>query len=482
MALELQLDELELALMLDPDADGEKAFERACIFGALGRIDEAMHAYYDVLHRRPDHFGALNNLAVLLTDRGLRRTALQAYTLLVQRHPDSAIAHSHLASVLHAEGRSDEAVAHYERALGLDPTAASAHHGLATILSERGDEQAATRERRLGYTHRPVTFGRFRGEGEPVRLLVLGVDGEGNVPTKSFFDDRIFAIASLIVGFYDAEKELPSHDLVFNAIGDADRCALELTAANTLLARTTAPVINPPSKVLVTGRVANGDRLGALPDVIAPRFGIFPRWLLDRSNAAAALEASGFEWPLLLRAPGYHTGQHFLKVEEPGATASALASLPGSAVIAIAFLDTRSTDGAFRKYRIITVDGAIYPLHLAVSKDWKVHYFSADMVEVPEHRAEDAAFLEDPRGTIGARAYSALEQIVATLDLDYGGVDFSIDADGRVVLFEANATMIVQKPPEGAIWDYRRKPVERIIAAVQTMLRERAQGGLARRG
>jgi hypothetical protein len=474
MALELQLDELELALLVDPDA-ADKAFERACIYGALGRLDDAMHAYYDVLRRRPDHFGALNNLAVLLSERGMQRSALHAYSLLVQRHPESAIAHTHLASVLHGMGRSDEAIGHFERALVLDPTTASAHHGLATIFSERGDEQAATRERRLGYTHRPVTFGRFRGKGDPVRLLVLGVDGEGNVPTKSFFDDRIFAIASLIVGFYDAAMELPPHDLVFNAIGDADRCALELTAASTLLVRTDASVINPPSKVLVTGRVANGERLGALPDVISPRFAIFPRWLLDRTQPSAALEASGFGWPLLLRAPGFHTGQHFVKVDGPQHVAAALAPLPGNAVIAIAFLDTSNADGAFRKYRIITVDGAIYPLHLAVSNDWKVHYFSAAMAESPRHRAEDAAFLEDPRGTIGARAYSALEQIVATLDLDYGGVDFSIDPEGRVVLFEANATMIVQPPPPEPIWDYRRKPVERIIAAVQAMLRERAR-------
>ena len=139
-----------------------------------------------------------------------------------------------------------------------------------------------------------------------------------------------------------------------------------------------------------------------------------------------------------------------------------------------AFLDTRSEDGSFRKYRVITVDGKIFPLHLAVSRDWKVHYFSADMVERPEHRAEDAAFLENPRGVIGQRAYAALEKIVATLALDYGGVDFSLDAEGRVVVFEANATMIVQPPPPDAIWDYRRKPVDRIIAAVRSMLRERA--------
>ena len=470
----MQLDELELTLVLDPDAV-EKSFERACILGALGRADEAMQAYREVLHRRPDHFGALNNLAVLLLDRRSQRAALAAYRLLVRRHPESAIAHSHLATVLRDAGDADEAIEHFQRAIEIDPTTASAHHGLASIFSERGDEQAAARERRLGYTHRPVTYGRFRGEGEPVRVLLLGVESEGNVPTKSFFDNRIFAVASLLVGFYDAEKPLPPHDVIFNAIGDADRCALELTAATTLLERSDAPVINPPSTVLLTGRVANGDRLGAIPDVITPRFAIFPRWLLDRTDPAAVLEASGFSTPLLLRAPGFHTGQHFVRVERPADVTKALNALPTNAVIAIQFLDTRDAAGMFRKYRIITVDGKIYPLHLAVSSDWKVHYFSADMADNPGRRAEDAAFLEDPRGTIGERAYAALETVVQTLALDYGGVDFSIGPDGKIVLFEANATMIVQPPPAEAIWDYRRKPVERIITAVQTMLRTRAQ-------
>ena len=428
-----------------------------------------------MLRQRPDHFGALNNLAVLLTDRRSPRAALSAYRLLVQRHPQSAIAHSHLATTLHGEGHADEATEHFQRAIELDPTMASAHHGLASIFSERGDEQAAARERRLGYTHRPITFGRFRGEGEPIRVLILGVETDGNVPTKSLFDDRIFAVASLLVGFYDAEKPLPPHDVVFNAIGDADRCALELTAATTLLARSEAPVINPPSTILLTGRVANAERLGTLPDVIAPRFAIFPRWLLDRTDPAAVLQASGFTWPLLLRAPGYHTGQHFVKVDQPDDVGRALKSLPANAVIAIAFLDTRNADGAFRKYRMITVNGKLFPLHLAVSNDWKVHYFSADMVDNEAHRAEDAAFLADPRGAIGERAFAALEKIVEALGLDYGGIDFSIDPSGKVVLFEANATMIVQPPPPEPIWDYRRKPVEHIIAAVHEMLRERIQ-------
>ena len=451
----------------------EAAFDRACILAALGRNGDAAAAYHAILRRRPDHFGALNNLGLLLYEAGSTQSALRAYTLLCERHPDSAIAHAHLAKMLHDEGRSEEAVTHYQRALVLDPTASTAYHGLATILSERGDEEGAARVRRLGYRLRPVTFGRYRGSGEPVRLLVIGVDGEGNIPTRSLFDDRVFGVASLIVDFYDREAPLPPHDIVFNAIGDADRCALALAAANEILAQIDAPVINRPSAVLATGRVANAQRLGRLSDVVVPRFGIFPRWLLARTDPAKALAAGGFSWPLLLRAPGFHTGQHFVKVDEPSHVSAALDALPGTAVIVLDFVDTRNSDGSFRKYRVMSIDGQIYPLHLAISGDWKVHYFTADMEQNPRHRDEDAAFLSDPRKVIGSRAYSALERISETLDLEYAGIDFSLDADGRLVLFEANATMIVQPPPPDERWDYRRRPVERIIGAVQSMLKER---------
>lgn len=473
----MRLGELELGLLLDP-ADVDAAFERGCVLAALRRAAEAKRAYHDILRRRPQHFGALNNLGMLLYEDGSSRAAVQAYRLLAQRHPDSAMSHTHLAKVLHDEGRTDEAVEHYERALSLDPTAASAHHGLATILSERGDESAAAAQRRLGFTHRPVSYSRYLGDRAPIRLLLLGVDGQGNVPTNGLFDDRIFQTASLIVDFFDNEMQLPAHDIVFNAIGDADRCALALAATNSILARTHAPVINHPSAVLATGRAANAERLGRLTDVVTARFAMFPRWLLERTNPVHALTASGFSWPLLLRVPGYHTGEHFIKVDEPENVPASLAALPGSAVIAIEYLDTRSEDGNFRKYRMIAVDGELYPLHAAVSRDWKVHYFSADMEQHAGHRAEDAAFLEDPRGVLGSRAYAALRHVVATLSLEYCGVDFALDRNGRLVVFEANATMIVPPPPADARWDYRRKPVRRILDAVERMLVVRAPGGL----
>jgi hypothetical protein len=99
-----------------------------------------------------------------------------------------------------------------------------------------------------------------------------------------------------------------------------------------------------------------------------------------------------------------------------------------------------------------------------------VHYFTADMVSDAANRAEDERFLADPAGAIGADAWAALGRIRDALGLEYAGIDFGIDRAGRVVAFEANATMIVLAPGPEGIWDYRRPPVARIIDAVRAML------------
>ena len=107
------------------------------------------------------------------------------------------------------------------------------------------------------------------------------------------------------------------------------------------------------------------------------------------------------------------------------------------------YLGARGSDGETRKYRVMMINGEIYPLHAAISNHWKIHYFIADMTDNPEHRAEDAVFLENTPDTLGPLAMSALHQIQSMLGLDYAGVDFGLSAKGEVLVFEANATMVV---------------------------------------
>jgi hypothetical protein len=151
-----------------------------------------------------------------------------------------------------------------------------------------------------------------------------------------------------------------------------------------------------------------------------------------------------------------------------------LASLPGRDLTVIEYLDARGRDGKSRKYRVMMIDGQLYPLHAAISSHWKIHYFSAEMANFPEHRTEDAEFLENMAGVLGPRAMTALETIQAKLGLDYGGIDFGLNQQGDVLVFEANATMAVIPPAEDKRWDYRRPAVARICSAVNKMLMKRA--------
>ena len=91
------------------------------------------------------------------------------------------------------------------------------------------------------------------------------------------------------------------------------------------------------------------------------------------------------------------------------------------------------------------------------------------------HRAEEQRFLEDMPAVLGSRAMLALEQIATALDLDYAGMDFALGPDGTVLLFEANATMLINPPAPDAIWNYRREPAARALAAAQQLLAQAAR-------
>jgi len=483
LAQEARLRELERAVATGHAAIGHDAtapetiepfVERAALLNALGRPAEAREAYLDVLKRAPDHFGALNDFGALLVATGFRIAARTVYAEAVGCHPDNPKGHVNLANLLRRGGELAAAREHFEIALRLDPGHPQAHQGLGAVLAELGDREGAARHRREGYAKHFLTALPYRGTAPPVPMLLLVSAEGGDIPTASFLDDRIFLVTAVVAEFFDPAAPLPPHRLAFNAIGDADLCRPALEAAAALIARTAAPVINRPAAVLDTGRIANARRLGALAGVTAPPMARLPRAVLAGPEAGSVLAGEGLAFPLLLRTPGCHTGRNFVRVAAAPELAAAAAALPGDELFAIGYLDARGADGNARKYRAMIIDGRIYPLHLAISRHWKVHYFTADMADDPAHRREDAAFLDDMRSAIGDRAVAALERIAETLGLDYAGIDFGLGPDGDVLLFEANATMVVNPPDPDERWAYRRPAVARILDAVGAMMIDRA--------
>ena len=433
---------------------------------AMDRKDEAYASYLEVLRHNPKNCAALHELGCLASRDGYYSAARTIFQQLVNYWPRDLIGRLNLGNLLYEDGDLSAARDHFEIILEADAGSTDAHRGLGRILYDQGDIEAADQHWRQSFPGQAITTQRYRGQGSATPLLLLGSARRGNIPTQYILDDRTFAVTILYAEYYKPELPLPSHSLVFNVIGDADLCPAALAAAEEITARIDAPVINPPSRVSLTGRAANATRLGTLPGVRTPNIVMVARNDFCKAN--------GLTFPLLLRANGFHNGQHFVRVESREDLEVAASELPGETLLAIEYLNARDLDGMVRKYRVMCIGGVLYPLHLAISADWKVHYLTADMATNPAHRAEEGRFLEDMPTVLGATPMKALTAIGEVLGLDYVGFDFALGSDGSVLLFEANPTMVIIPPTLERIWDYRRASIERALNAARHLLVARA--------
>jgi hypothetical protein len=474
------MHELDRSLEQDPDAV-EARFERAGLFREQGLFEEAKRDYLELLRRKPTDFGVLNDFGTLVLKAGYKDAARSLFSAAVRHHPNNPMGRVNLANLLFLLGEREQARLHFEAALRVDPDHIHAHRGMANLLAEIGDEAGARRHRDKGFKNQFLTRLPYRGEEPPVSVLLLVSAVGGNIPTASILDDRYFQTTVLVTEYDDRTVPLPPHELVFNSIGDADLCREGLQAACAVLARTDRPVINHPLAVLKTGRAANVERLRGLPNVVVPRMAKLSRRVLAGPEGIDVVADNGFSFPVLVRAPGFHTGHHFVRVETPDGLATAVAKFPGDDMWLIEQLDARDDAGMFRKFRVMIIDRQLYPLHLAISQNWKVHYFRADMAHSPENRLQDAAFLNDMASVVGERGITALERISVMLDLDYGGIDFAVNAQGDILFFEANATMVMIPLAPDEKWAYRRPAFDKVFAAVRAMLMERLAGAPALR-
>jgi len=449
-------------------------FARACALDDLGRPDDAAQAYGDVLERDSRHFGALCNLGSLALERG---DVTRAWSCFQRAHAidgNDVIANLNLAAVYTERGAYDLARMHYDFVLTQRPgdlhATLHANNGLAAIADREGDAARAAEHRRRAFAVPMAWSFPYRGTGEPVRVLILTSAQGGDVISNGFFDDRVVQRSVMMPESYAEGVVLPPHDVIFNGIGEPDRTAATLERATALVAASGAPVINHPAAVARTSRDRTMRMLAGIDGAIAPQTQRYARADLTPERLAA----DGFAFPVLVRSPGFQAGVHFERAAAPADLAHALAQVPCDELYAIAYVDARAADGWVRKYRVVFVAGELYPIHLALAQQWKIHYFSAAMADHAAHRDEERRFLEAMPEVLGERAMRALHAIARRLELDYGGVDFGIAADGRLIVFEANATMAIALPGDDPRWNYRRAPIERAIHAVRDMIVRRA--------
>jgi glutathione synthase/RimK-type ligase-like ATP-grasp enzyme len=299
---------------------------------------------------------------------------------------------------------------------------------------------------------------------------VLAAPGSANTPTHFLLDRGILSVDVFYVlpGSAEmAERLSDSVDIVFNSVSDPDSASAEFTDLTCLAAGLTKPVLNHPERIQATRRDWMRELLGHINGCVLPRT---LRCAAGNFTAAADF-ARGVGYPVLVRPVGSHGGEGLVKIETEDDLRVPLAAYGD--VYVTKFHDARSDDGWYRKYRLIVVDGVILPYHLAINDNWLVHYFRSPTKKMSAFRDEEVLFLDEPEQTMGPLAYAAVRRIAETVKLDFFGIDCAVDASGRLLVFECNATMLVSDGEQPNIVTAKGEVARRIRDAVTAMIERR---------
>ena len=454
----------EQALSIDPDNSTAHNDSGVALL-ALGRSGDAVRAFECALVGRPDFAEAHNNLGVACKMQNEWGRAIECYFRALDIRPDYPEAWLNLGMAFQKKRDHLRALDCFRASLQAAPDQIGAHQAMAASLFELDRPDEAQEHRDIAYRRQAVFVD---AAPTPKRsVLLLWAAGKGNIPVDTLLPAATTTRITWMMEYATAEQEraLPRYDVVLNAIGDPDASGPTAAAVAGFLSRCARRVLNAPAAVARTRRDAIPVVLGSIPNTIIPPTIRFATPALKQALPTTA----GLRFPLLIRPAGSHGGDDVVLLE----SAEQLAEAPlrkTDTYYASNYVDYRSPDGCYRKYRIVFVDRKPLPYHLAIGAHWMVHYETAGMAGVPWKQAEEASFLADPWQAIGTPAMEAVSAIGRILDLDYCGVDFSLTADGQVLVFEANPTMLVHLEERHADLQYKNPFVQRIFDAFEAMV------------
>lgn len=314
----------------------------------------------------------------------------------------------------------------------------------------------------------------FRRQNAPLKVLVFAapIHMGGNTPVEFLLPGDRFDIITCYPKA-GVPMALPDYDIAFCAApADAENAGEFLDLVRDLTVGG-PPVLNLPVDLIQPERDRLPEVFRNAPGLRCPETQRIARdELLDilANNWEGSALADLGTYPFVVRPVGSHAGFGLAKIDDQVTFRAYLAARAEEEFYVGEFIDYATpTDGQFRKFRIVLVGGKPFPAHMAISHTWDVWYMNADMKGSAEKRAEEARFMEDfdRFAKRHALAFAALHR---GLGLDYFGIDCAEDADGNLVVFEADNALIVHNMDCRATFPYKERHMEAIFAAFETML------------
>jgi hypothetical protein len=366
-----------------------------------------------------------------------------------------------------------------------NPQDANALLDLSTILQLTFNDELALQVQAEAFRTQRIFSIAAAKQPPKLRLLVLLGDGAliANTPVECLLEDSDIALEMLYVSQDVALPEaIPEHDVLFVAIAESEEnipLLYDLKEIGNIWPR---PVLNLPIRIALLSRDSTCAMLSDVPNVVMPVAVRMLRPILEQIAAQQqrleeVLEGSSF--PIIIRPLDSHAGRGLAKIEDAAGLTEYLQSMSEREFYISPFVDYRSADGQFRKYRIVLIEGKPYICHLAISSHWMIHYLNAGMAESAEKRQEEEGCFTHFDEGFALRHAAALQEINQRVGLDYLGIDCAETATGELLIFEVDSNMVVHAFDPLEVYPYKQPQMHKVFAAFRSMLIKAAEQSLA---
>ena len=368
-------------------------------------------------------------------------------------------------------------------ALARDPTNAGVLMDLSTIEQLKGNQKGGLHFQAAALNHCQLYKTQTSNRQAKLKLLALAapVQMGGNTPIDFLLTGSGICLTTLYISpDLPIPTPIPEHDLaIVVAPGDSDTSRRFLDEIESQLVNWPRPVLNKPNRIANLERDQLFNMLCDVPDLVVPRMARSDRGALEavgngEGDIGDILSEATF--PVVVRPVGSHAGRHLEKLTCQQDILAYLHYCDDLEFFVSDFIDYSSEDGAFRKSRIVFVDGVPFACHLAIADQWKVWYLNADMEQNDEKRAEEERFMARFNEDFCKRHAAAFADLVKRVDLDYFGIDCAEDRDGKLVVFEADNALIVHDMDPHEVFPYKKPQMQKVFSAFAGMILSRNAG------
>ena len=412
---------------------------------------------------------AWSNLGIVLSKTGRREEALRAYDRALDGNSAFIRAWLGKAEALLELKRYDEALRACDEALKRDPNQHEALHTKSLALHELERPVEARKVHVAALARRVASSPVFMADRRATQkadALIISPDPCLGESLKSFetlhlecpnfpgqLARRLHADFHFTFVFEGdaasdlAREQIPQPDFVLNNCvnGEAILARGSLPGLTKLVDSFGVPVVNHPAKAVPTARDTLAERLVDIPGVLVPKTMRFSALGKTSEQLVAEIEAQ-FDYPLITRTLTAQKGVGMDKADSREALVGMLAAGLPENFFVTEFVDSRKGNEFHRKLRAAIVQDEIVVVRVDYHPNWKVHGGRSGLrvafyLEHPQLLDQEKRICADPEKELGRSATQSLRAIRERIPLDVFGVDFEVDADGRLVFYEANATM-----------------------------------------